>query len=135
MWNNNYAKMNPDILMYYKKVIKHFKNVKIIMLGEPSEKFLGDIKKNDLNEYFIFPGFVDNVIDFCRDMDVFAYLLTENSYATTENSLIEAMSVGLPIVVLDNPVERSIIKDKINGRIVKSPEEFISVLEWLRCDE
>ena len=131
----NYAKMNPDILMYYKKVIKHFKNVKIIMLGEPSEKFLEDIKKNDLNEYFIFPGFVDNVIDFCRDMDVFAYLLTENSYATTENSLIEAMSVGLPIVVLDNPVERSIIKDKINGRIVKSPEEFISVLEWLRCDD
>ena len=96
---------------------------------------INNIKKNDLNEYFIFPGFVDYVIDFCRDMDVFAYLLTENSYATTENSLIEAMSVGLPIVVLDNPVERSIIKDKINGRIVKSPEEFISVLEWLRCDD
>lgn len=120
----NYAKINEKFIDYYKSVIEYIPNVKFLMLGEPSEDLLADVANSGLEQYFEFPGYVSNVGEYYNKMDVLAYLLEEDNYATTENSLLEAMAHGLPIVVLDNPVEQSIIKDNISGYLVQNIDEF-----------
>lgn len=128
----NYAKMNSRILDYYERVIKVFNDIRVVMIGDPSEEFIEEIRNRGLNEFFIFTGYVDNIFDYYAQMNVFAYLLNENSYATTENSLIEAMAAALPIIVLDNPVENHIIENNCNGIVVKDENDFIEKIGWLR---
>jgi len=52
--------------------------------------------------------------------DIFFYPLRRGHYGTGENALIEAMSLGLVPVVLDNPAEASIVEDGETGIIAFS---------------
>lgn len=64
-----------------------------------------------------FEGFVDNLEERLAELDVYCYPLSTVNFATTENALLEAMAAGLPIVVLNNSAERSIISHNIDGII------------------
>jgi hypothetical protein len=57
-------------------------------------------------------------------MDVIAYLLNDYTFATTENALLEMMSMGLPVVVFDQCSEKYIVDDYKTGIKIKSREEF-----------
>src|SRR4029077_2097871 len=48
-----------------------------------------------------------------------------------ENSLVEAMSLGLPCVVLNNPAEMEIITNGIDGYVANSPLDCTKLLERL----
>jgi glycosyltransferase involved in cell wall biosynthesis len=63
--------------------------------------------------------------------DIFFYPLQPDHYGTAENVLIEAMSLGLVPVVMDNPAERAIIRDGENGFIARSIDEATSLLQML----
>lgn len=128
----NYAKIKTDFLDYYQAVIENIPNVKFRMLGQVSSEILDEIQHRELEKYFDLPGYVENVADYYRGMDVFAYLLEKENYATTENSLLEAMAYGLPIVVMNNPVERYIVKDNVSGFLVDSKSEFVEKINCLR---
>jgi 1,2-diacylglycerol 3-alpha-glucosyltransferase len=63
-------------------------------------------------------------------MDVFAFAsLTE----TQGMVLTEAMAAGVPVVALDAPGAREVMRDGKNGRIVPGtdPEDFRSALRWV----
>ena len=78
-----------------------------------------------------FLGYTSDVATALRQFDVLAYLLNPTHYGTTENALLEAMSMGVVPVVLDNPAERSIVDDRRTGLIVRSPGEFAQAVGWL----
>jgi glycosyltransferase involved in cell wall biosynthesis len=63
--------------------------------------------------------------------DIFFYPLQSDHYGTAENVLIEAMSLGLVPVVLNNPAERAIIHDGDTGFIARSIDEATSLLQML----
>src|SRR6476646_8902798 len=63
--------------------------------------------------------------------DVFFYPLQRDHYGTAENALVEAMSLGLAPLVLDNPAERAIVQDGQTGFIASSIDEIGSLLEML----
>jgi glycosyltransferase involved in cell wall biosynthesis len=63
--------------------------------------------------------------------DVFFYPLQPDHYGTAENALIEAMSIGLVPVVLNNAAERAIVRDGETGFIAGSIEQAASLLEML----
>jgi glycosyltransferase involved in cell wall biosynthesis len=65
------------------------------------------------------------------EADIFFYPLQPDHYGTAENALIEAMSLGLTPVVLDNPAETAIVSDSRTGFIAHSIEECISLLQML----
>lgn len=65
------------------------------------------------------------------EADIFFYPLQPDHYGTAENALIEAMSLGLTPVVLDNPAERAIVRDGDTGFIAKSIPECASLLQDL----
>jgi glycosyltransferase involved in cell wall biosynthesis len=80
-------------------------------------------------------------IDFCghaaepaqalAGADIFFYPLQRDHYGTAENALIEAMSLGLPPVVLNNPSELAIVHDGATGLVARSVEECTQLLERL----
>jgi glycosyltransferase involved in cell wall biosynthesis len=63
--------------------------------------------------------------------DIFFYPLQPHHYGTAENALIEAMSLGLVPVVLNNPAEMAIVRDGETGFIARSIEEGTSLLQRL----
>jgi hypothetical protein len=63
--------------------------------------------------------------------DIFFYPLQRDHYGTAENALVEAMSLGLTPVVLNNPPEMAIVRDSETGFVAKSIKEIGSLLEML----
>lgn len=63
--------------------------------------------------------------------DIFFYPLQRDHYGTAENALVEAMSLGLVALVLDNPAEKAIVHDGKTGFVASSIEEIGSLLEML----
>lgn len=63
--------------------------------------------------------------------DIFFYPLRADHYGSAENALIEAMSLGLTAIVLNNPAETAIIRDGETGFVAHSIEDCVSLLQML----
>jgi glycosyltransferase involved in cell wall biosynthesis len=63
--------------------------------------------------------------------DIFFYPLQPDHYGTAENALIEAMSLGLAPVVLNNPAEKAIVRHGETGFVAQSIEECAELLQLL----
>jgi hypothetical protein len=63
--------------------------------------------------------------------DIFFYPLQRQHHGTAENALVEAMSLGLAPLVLDNPAEKAIVQDGFTGFVASSIEEIGSLLDML----
>jgi glycosyltransferase involved in cell wall biosynthesis len=69
------------------------------------------------------------------DASIFFYPLRRDHYGTGESALIEAMSLGLVPVVLDNPAEAAIVRHGETGLVVSSIEEAVAGVRQLAQDE
>lgn len=65
------------------------------------------------------------------EADIFFYPLQRGHYGTAENALVEAMSLGLVPVVLDNPAETAIVRDGQTGLVASSIDECAHLLQIL----
>lgn len=65
------------------------------------------------------------------DADIFFYPLRSDHYGTAENALVEAMSMGLVPVVLDNPAETKIVARGKCGFVAHTIDECVSCLRGL----
>ena len=63
--------------------------------------------------------------------DIFFYPLRPDHYGTAENALVEAMSMGLVPVVLDNPAETRIVAHGESGFVARTMDECVSYLRRL----
>lgn len=63
------------------------------------------------------------------EADIFFYPLRRDHYGTAENALVEAMSMGLVPVVLDNPAEMKIVAHRKSGFVAHTIDECVS---WLK---
>jgi glycosyltransferase involved in cell wall biosynthesis len=68
--------------------------------------------------------------DALHAMDVFAFASTSETQGMV---LTEAMAAGLPVVALDAPGVREVVKDGVNGRLLPdaSVTEFTAALRWV----
>lgn len=128
----DYAKINRKFLDYYSALIDEIPDITFCMLGHVSDEIQQEIIDRNLQEYFDLPGYVSKTEEYMRSFDVFAYLLAADNYATTENALLEAMAYGLPIVVLNNNVEKHIVQDDASGYIVNTMDDFKQKIRYLR---
>jgi glycosyltransferase involved in cell wall biosynthesis len=65
------------------------------------------------------------------EADIFFYPLRPDHYGTAENALVEAMSLGLVPVVLDNPAETRIVTHGESGLVARSLDEGVAYLRQL----
>ena len=127
----NYSKLHPNYLNFCKAAINTFPNIKFVLVGSINEELKQDVIKNNLVNNFEFVGYVDNIYMQLSKFDIFAYLLNPYHFGATENALLEAMAYELPVIALNQSVEKHIIKNMETGILVENEEEFVSAIKLL----
>lgn len=98
----------------------------------PSEKEVRAIfEREGLSARLHVAGILESrqLADAYHAMDVFAFASRSETQGMV---LTEAMAAGVPVVGLDAPGVREIVKDRRNGRLLpkESPSAFASALQW-----
>lgn len=111
------SKIHPEFPLICKKIIDKNPDIRFTMLGDDTraEWLKREINNLGIEQFFKWPGFVNNVLDYMRKSRIFLYPLNPFHFGTTENVMIEAMSSGLPIVAFNQAAEKYIIDDNITG--------------------
>src|SRR5581483_10657850 len=79
-------------------------------------------------------AFMGRASDPCAalsEADIFFYPLRPDHYGTAENALVEAMSLGLTPVVMNNPAEMAVVEDARTGFVARSITECTALLDML----
>jgi len=103
------------------------------MIGTgPSEQQVIDFfSEKDLAPRFHHAGKItgEKLVDAYHSMDVFAYASQTETQGLV---LTEAMASGVPVIALDGPVINEIVRDGVNGRLLKrhTVEYFSDALAW-----
>ncbi len=126
----NFSKLNPEFPQMTQKIHSCLNDAVFDLYGQCSDDMISRFDSGYIN----FKGFINNVEDVLKDMDIFLYPLVKENFATTENSLIEAMAAGLPVIVLDNPPERNIVIHNQTGLIAKTPYQAVEYVKLLYDD-
>ncbi len=87
---------------------------------------------NNLSNQLYTVGILDSneVANAYNAMDIFAFA----SKSETQGMVItEAMAGGAPVVAIDAPGVREVVRDQINGRLLQSEniDEFTAALDWI----
>jgi len=72
-----------------------------------------------------------DLVNAYQAMNVFVF----SSHSETQGLVVtEAMAAGIPVVALDAPGVREVVKDTVNGRLLKdeSVEDFMAALNWFK---
>lgn len=131
----DYGKLHPSFPAYCKEVLAKGIEPRFLLAGEPSAALLADVEKYNLTKYVVFLGFQKDIPTLLTTFDIFGYLLNPNSFATTENALMEAMAAGLPIITSNGAAERAIIQNGVNGFVAENCEEYANQIEMLVNDK
>ncbi len=109
------------------------KNIHFLVVGKgPSEKNLEKAFGHvDVFSRLHFMGALQgqDLVDFYHAMDVFVFASKSETQGLV---LCEAMAAGVPVVALDAPGAREVVKDFKNGRLISGEheEEFQAALAW-----
>ncbi|MCS7180757.1 MAG: glycosyltransferase [bacterium] len=101
-----------------KLVIEKFKNVKFYIIGEGEmrEAILKKIKKENLEEYFILTGYVENIYEYLKIFDIF---VLSSLWEGCPVSLLESMGYGVPSIATNVGDVPYIIENGKDGFIVE----------------
>ena len=115
------------------RFVKQNKKAYFLVIGKgSSRKIIKTIfKKEDIEDRLRLVGVLkgEKLVEGYRAMDVFAFA----SESETQGIVItEAMAAGTPVVALDAPGVREVVKDRQNGRLIYSESEkrFAYALAW-----
>jgi glycosyltransferase involved in cell wall biosynthesis len=76
-------------------------------------------------------GFAPDIGAALAEFDILGYPLAPGNYATGELVLQEAMFMGVPPVVLDQPTMRHVVRHNVTGLIAANTEEYPRAIEYL----
>jgi len=129
----DYAKIHPDFLKICDKI--NIPNIKFIVCGGSNEKEIkAEAEQLGISEKFEFPGIVE-ITEYLPIFDVFGYPLAPYHYGTCDQVLAESMAAEIVPIVLDNKMERYMVKDGITGIVAKNENEYIKAIEMLYQDK
>lgn len=102
----------------------------LIFLGNGSQRneLEQQALKSEFKDRIIFKGWVNNVLDYLYASDVFVLPSTVEGLS---NALLEAMSVGLPVVVSNVPGNQTLVRDGVNG-FMYEPNDVTALVKALK---
>ena len=127
----NFSKLHPNYVKFCKNVIKDFPNVKFVMVGNANETLKKDIINSKLEKNFEFTGYVNDIYSQLKRFDIFAYFLNPYHFGATENALLEAMAYKIPVITLNQSVEKHIIKNMETGILIENENNFSDAVKLL----
>ena len=131
-----YMKLLPQFVQYC-QAISDIPGIRFIMIGripEPNQ-ILQDARVAGIADKFVFKGYVDDLPSELAKLDVVGYLLNPHHHGTTENALLEAMSMGVTPVCINQCAEKYLIKNGVTGYLVNSKQEYATVMGKLYQDK
>ena len=124
----DFVKMHPG---FFDAVDRLVGDVQVSIWGAADEAVMVRARAMHHPERIVFRGETEDPQAALAEADIFFYPLQRGHYGTAENALVEAMSLGLTAVVLDNPAEAAIVRDCETGFVAQSIEECVSLLQML----
>ncbi len=124
----DFVKMHPG---FFDAIDRLVGDVRVAVWGAADEAVTVRARAMLHPERIVFCGETKDPQAALGDADIFFYPLQRGHYGTAENALVEAMSVGLSAVVLDNPAELAIVRDCETGFVAHSIDECVSLLQML----
>lgn len=103
----------------------------VVGSGPSLEEIRTTCEDSGVAERLVTAGRLDGspLADAYHAMDVFAFA----SHSETQGMVLaEAMTAGLPVVAVDAPGARDVVRDKINGRLLPADDErqFAEAISW-----
>jgi glycosyltransferase involved in cell wall biosynthesis len=97
----------------------------ITIIG-PRTRFFDDMTTKYKMQNLSYLGYVseDEKFHHLNNFDIFFYPLARNHYGTCDQALQEAMTLGIPAVAFNNPMESYMIDHGVTGLIAKNTNEF-----------
>ncbi|MDR9409750.1 MAG: glycosyltransferase [Balneolaceae bacterium] len=126
----NFTKMHPNYIPMSVKA--SIPDVKFIVCGGGiEEKLKAQANSLDSSEKFEFHGYVENIRSVLEKLDVFGYPLCEDTYATSEKSIQEAMFAGVPPVVFPYGGCSDLVQHGETGLVVDNEKDYAEAIEYL----
>ena len=127
----DFVKMHPGFFDAIDRLDGDDISVAVWGRDDPSSAVAARARAMQHPERVIFMGETDAPATSLATADIFFYPLQPDHYGTAENALVEAMSLGLTPVVLNNPAEMAIVRDGQTGFVANSVEDCTSILDML----
>jgi 1,2-diacylglycerol 3-alpha-glucosyltransferase len=117
------------------KLLKSHEDAYFLVVGSgPYEKDIREMAiAYGVHDQVVLAGVLEgkDKIDAYHAMDVFAF----TSQSETQGLVLtEAVAAGIPVVAVDACGVREVVKDKVNGRLLKKENltDFIEALKWIK---
>jgi glycosyltransferase involved in cell wall biosynthesis len=126
----NLGKMHPRFVRMMARL--NIPGLKVRICGGALDPAMqGEIDRLAHPERFACLGFVEDVRSILETSDVFAYPLAENSYATSDKSLQEAMYAGVAPIVMADAAPSRFVRNGYSGLVARGEDEFVAGVEYL----
>ena len=127
----NFSKLHPNFIDCLSKVMEPHFQVRII--GETVNRDVLSRQCREINkpDLINFCNYTTNIASELNNLDVMIYLLNPYHYGTAENTLLEAMAMGVVPIVLKNGAENEIVVNNITGLCLNNLSELPPAIKWL----
>ncbi|MDH5189872.1 MAG: glycosyltransferase family 4 protein [Gammaproteobacteria bacterium] len=108
-------KAHPDLIEAVKRIMDAGNNISVVLVGDggTQEEIKTIVKESGIEDRVVFSGMMEDVRPALAAMDVF--VLTSRAVETFSNAALEAMSMGLPVILSDLAGAREMVDEGING--------------------
>jgi glycosyltransferase involved in cell wall biosynthesis len=124
----DFVKMHPG---FFEVIDRLVGDIRVLVWGSADDTVTVRARAMRHPDRVVFCGETKDPQGALADADIFFYPLQRGHFGTAENALVEAMSLGLSAVVLDNPAEAAIVRDCETGFVAHSIDECVSLLQML----
>ena len=126
----NHTKMHPAYIRMSSAV--RVPDIRFVICGSGDTDHLRNeaIRLSSIDR-FDFRGYVEQIAPVLSTLDVFGYPLCEDTYATSEKSLQEAMYAGVPPVVFPHGGCADLVEHEKTGLVVNSERAYNEAIEYL----
>ena len=129
----DHFRLHKDIIEVFKKT--DILNANFILCGGPKEEYFNNlIEQENLTSKVIFTGEINDIKPYLSKFDIFAYMLSTTHCGSCDQALQEAMMAGVVPVVMNNPMECTMVEHNKTGLIANNTDEYIEYLELLYKD-
>ena len=128
--NLDFTKLHPEFIQICERSYKN--NIRFVVVGKiVNNSLLDQATKSEIKNKIIFKGYVSEKEKWklLSQFDLFGYPLAKYHYGSCDQSIQEAMAAKIPIVTLNNSMEKKMIKNNFSGFVAKNINEYSNIVK------